>query len=232
MKNIKNLIKDIFPSLIPIVRWMRIKTYMFSRTEPVFTDIYKKNAWGDAESLSGPGSNLAQSQTVRAGLPGLIHELGARSVMDIPCGDYYWMKEVQLDVDRYVGADVIGELVEENRRNYGNSKTDFVCLDITRDRLPQVDLIICRDLLVHFNYRHIFRSIKNIKKSESKYLLTTTFVGFDRNEDILTGEWRPINLLKAPFNFPDPIKIIDEKYTAGSSRKCLGLWKIADLPSK
>jgi len=232
MKNVKNLVKNVFPGLIPIVRWIKIKMHMFRHPESVFTDIYKKNAWGDAESLSGPGSNLAQSKIIRAELPGLMREFGARSVMDIPCGDYYWMREIQLDVDRYVGADVVGELVEQNRNNYGNSKTEFVCLDITRDKLPQVDMIICRDLLVHFNYRHIFSSIKNIKKSESKYLLTTTFVGFDKNEDILTGEWRPINLLKAPFNFPDPIKIIDEKYTAGSSRKCLGLWRIADLPCK
>lgn len=229
MKKVKNLVKDVFPGLIPIVRWIRIKVQKFRHPEPVFTEIYKKNAWGDAESLSGPGSNLAQSKIIRTELPGLILELGARSVIDIPCGDYYWMREVQLDVDRYIGADVVGELVEENRRKYGNSKTEFVCLDITRDKLPQVDLIICRDLLVHFNYRHIFRSIKNIKKSESKYLLTTTFVGHDKNEDIITGEWRPISLVKYPFNFPDPVKMIDENYTVGSSRKCLGLWRITDL---
>jgi hypothetical protein len=229
MKNVKNLVKDVFPGLIPIVRRTKITMQKFRHPEPVFTEIYKKNAWGDAESVSGPGSNLAQSKIIRAELPGLMRELGARTVMDIPCGDYYWMREVQLDVDRYVGADVVEDLVEDNRRRYGNNKTEFVRLDITRDKLPQVDMVICRDLLVHFNYRHILRSIQNIKKSESKYLLTTTFVGHDKNEDIITGEWRPINLVKLPFNFPDPIKIIDENYAIGRSRKSLGLWKISDL---
>jgi len=45
----------------------------------------------------------------------------------------------------------------------------------------------------------------------------------ENNEDIITGEWMPINLMKLPFSFPDPVRIIDEDYKAGNSRKCLGL---------
>jgi hypothetical protein len=100
--------------------------------------------------------------------------------------------------------------------------------------LPTVDLILCRDCLFHLPTNEIKKSINNIKKSQSQYLLTTThnWKGIDSNKDINFGEWRRINLQEFPFNFPNPIDMIFE----GSTRKTdadrfLGLWKITDLPN-
>ena len=63
-------------------------------------------------------------------------------------------------------------------------------------------------------------------------MLTTTFPDCDENIDIVTGDWRIINLERAPFNFPKPIKMINEKCTEGNgtySDKSLGLWPIDQL---
>ena len=49
--------------------------------------------------------------------------------------------------------------------------------------------------------------LENIKKSNVKYFLTTNFLN-RKNDDIRTGEWRPLCLQEPPFNFPKPIKTI------------------------
>ena len=71
------------------------------------------------------------------------------------------------------------------------------------------------------------------KKSKSTYLLTTTFKKQSVNYDIVTGDWRPINLLKKPFNFPKPIMVIEENSPKGYKKewrgKSLSLWRISDL---
>ena len=228
MSKIKNFIKNNFPFLGSILRWAKINLLRYRRSETIFTNIYIKNKWGDMESISGPGSNLSQSQ-VRFSLPNLFKELDVRSILDIPCGDFWWMKELDLDIEHYIGADVVKDLVETNAVKYGNDKQNFVRLDIVRDSLPQVNLILCRDLLVHFTNRDIFLALKNIKKSNSEFFLTTTFIGIEQNEDIPTGEWRAINLQKPPFNFPAPIKLIDDYDVNTRARKSLGLWRISDL---
>ena len=66
----------------------------------------------------------------------------------------------------------------------------------------------------------------------SQYLLTTSFTDRQDNKDIITGEWRPLNLQIAPFSLPKPIRIINEKCTQKKSSyadKSLGLWKISDI---
>jgi len=93
-------------------------------------------------------------------------------------------------------------------------------------------LIFSRDCLVHLSYKDAIKIIHNFKKSGSKYLLTTTFTNREENIDLGDGFWRVLNLQKAPFNFPEPIKLINEKCTEENNMfvdKCLGLWLIDDL---
>jgi hypothetical protein len=105
-------------------------------------------------------------------------------------------------------------------------------LDITSDELSQADLILCRDCLVHFSFENIRKALNRIKNSGATYLLATTFTGPRTNQDIQTGCWRKVNLQAPPFNFPEPIELINEKCTEGSAYadKSLGLWRVADIP--
>ena len=165
-------------------------------------------------------------------LPALLEEIGARTLLDAPCGDYNWIKETELGVDEYIGVDIIPELIERNQRLYRDMRTRFSCLDLTRDKLPRVDVILCRDCLIHFSYRHIAAALKNFKRSRSTYLLTNTYPAWRENQNIRTGDFRHINLLLPPFNFPPPLKEIDEKFPEEQAQffgKVLGLWRLADL---
>ena len=158
--------------------------------ERTFAPFYSENLWGDNESVSGPGSNLTRTAKLRQELPGLLHELATRTLLDAPCGDFNWMKDTQLEIEKYIGVDVVPKLIARNQELYGNDQRQFALLDLTRDELPRTDVILCRDCLIHFSYRHIAAAIKNFKQSGSTYLLTNSYPLWPANTDIRTGDFR------------------------------------------
>jgi mannosyltransferase OCH1-like enzyme len=198
----------------------------------VFEKIIESNRKVQDESLSGPGSCLAQTAEIRRLLPFLLADLNIRSLLDAPCGDFNWLKHVRLDLEEYIGGDIVPALVEQNQKQFADKQRRYLHLDITRDHLPQVDLILCRDCLVHFPLAEVTQALKNFKRSRSRYLLTTTFTGPRRNTEIATGEWRTLNLQLPPFNFPPPLRLVNEKCTEVNgmySDKGLGLWRLDSL---
>jgi hypothetical protein len=144
------------------------------------------------------------------------------------------MQHVELGVERYLGADIVREQVERNQEKYARADRTFLWLDATGDPLPRADLILSRDLLVHLSFGDIEAALKNFKRSGAEYLLTTTFPRTTQNREILTGDWRPINLQLPPFNFPGPQYLVNEHCTENGGRyadKSLGLWKLEALPN-
>ena len=81
--------------------------------------------------------------------------------------------------------------------------------------------------------KDIFRCLRAFEKSGSSDLLTTTYPGLlKRQWNVLTGMWRPLDLQLPPFNFPKPLRLINEQTTHPTdySQKSLGPWKIESLP--
>lgn len=233
--DLRSFLKSHFGFLRSVYAPVRRKAHHLSLTmkspQQIFTTYYHNNTWKDDHSYSGTGSNLAQTEAVRTALPHLIKEHNCVSFLDIPCGDFFWMRTVNLPHVEYLGADIVSDLIVANQASYGNDHCRFTRLDLIHDPLPTVDMIFCRDCLVHLSFAHIFLALKNIKASGSHYLLTTTFVEKYRNQDIVTGLWRPLNLQISPFNFPAPIKVINEANpTEEYKDKSLGLWRVADIP--
>ena len=203
-----------------------------TRREAIFSDIYAHNLWGDPESVSGPGSNRARAAAFSAELPLLFDAFGVRTLLDAPCGDFNWMRELPWRLERYVGVDIVSEIVEKNQRAYGSETRSFLHCDLVSDPLPRADAIVCRDGLVHLSLADILRALSNFKRTRAPYLLATTFPLIDENQDIQTGEWRPINLQRPPFNFPVPLRMIDEKRRRPDGTdvgKYLGLWQLDEI---
>jgi hypothetical protein len=200
-----------------------------------FSSIMLEKKWVDShdqESISGTGSALQQTRQVRLIIESLRKRLGLKAILDIPCGDFNWMREFDLADMNYKGADVLPKLIEHNQQNHETTQIQFQVLDITRDKLPESDLILCRDCLVHFSFRDIADALRRITESSSKYLLMTTFTNQEENEDVVTGGWRPLNFLLPPFNLPSPVEVFNENCTEMNgvfNDKSLGLWSIEAL---
>lgn len=197
----------------------------------IFSKMYRRNSWGSNETRSGTGSTLLRTEVLRPKLADLLGRLKIESLLDVPCGDFHWMSEVPLNLS-YVGVDIVPELVEANTANHGRERRSFRCADATHDYLGKFDAIMCRDLLVHLSLKDGLRTLKNFVDSGSKYLLVTTFESRQTNEDIRTGDWRPLNLRKSPFNLPEPLLLIDEECTVDGglfADKSLGLWELSSV---
>lgn len=213
----------------------RIRRWKLARQGPteVFSRYYRKNKWGDAESRSGKGSNLDATAVVREELPKLVRDLGVKSFLDLPCGDYFWMQHVDLGVE-YTGGDIVADMIAENRAAFAKPGVHFEVIDLIDGPIPQHDLVFVRDCLVHLSAAHIMSALQNIKASNSEWLLTTNFPGLSENTDIATGQWREINLCVAPYFFPAPVVEIAEgqdHIKGQKSGKTLGLWKVSDIPN-
>lgn len=197
-----------------------------------FSEVYKRNIFGGSASRSGEGSDLVQTDTIRREIPRLLRELGIKTFIDAPCGDWYWMRKVDLPVERYIGLDIVEALVKKNQSEFGDSKVSFQCMNLAEGDLPKADLIFSRDCLVHLSFADALKIVTNFKRSGAKYLLATTFTSRDKNEDLGDEFWRPLNKQLAPFNFPNPIRLINEGCTEGNNLfadKCLGLWLLQDI---
>jgi hypothetical protein len=200
--------------------------------EDIFLAIYQGNLWGSQESRSGPGSTLARAADFLPDLVALLRTLNTRVLLDAPCGDFNWAGVLADAVERYIGVDVVGEIITRNQLLAGSPTRLFLHRDLTRDSVPAADVILCRDCLVHFAFTDIWRALRNFQQSDSRYLLTTTFIEHDDNPDVATGGWRPLNLERPPFCFPPPVAVVDERclHSGGRGRdKRLALWELASL---
>lgn len=164
---------------------------------------------GLPETLCGAGSTLANTRHMRGKLIGLLHEIGVESILDAPCGDFNWMNEVNLEGIDYIGADLNDDnLLAALRRA---PQCDFRSLDIVNDDLPYADLMLCRDFHQHLPDYKVLKALYNFRMSGIPWLLTTTHNAGAKNIDIdRDGMFRPINLLMAPFNFPEAQFVIED----------------------
>jgi len=176
------------------------------KREQVFDKIYAKNYWGSMESISGRGSELSQTENIRRELPKIFAKYNCTSILDAPCGDFNWLRQVVEKIDvKYCGGDIVQNLVEVNNAKYSDEKTKFMKLDICKDPLPSADIMICRDCLFHLSYSDITAFIENFAASHIPLLLVTSHKnenGIFKNKNIKTGDFRMIDLFSHPFGFP------------------------------
>jgi hypothetical protein len=190
----------------------------------LFARIHAGNLWGDPESVSGTGSSLSATTTVRRELPDLMRRFDCHSLLDAPCGDFVWMKTIAHEMERYVGVDIVDEVIARNRAAYAGDRIAFVCADLVSDPLPTADMILCRDCFIHLPTRSIEGVLRNFKRTGARYLLLTNCPGASPYHDIALGSFRKIDFTQAPFRFPRPVAVIQEE-----ENRELALWDLQAL---
>jgi hypothetical protein len=190
----------------------------------IFDHVYRTNAWGRGESVSGPGSTLTYTAHLRGELPRLARDLGVKTLLDAPCGDAHWIRAVEWhEPIRYVGGDICAALIDRNRATNDRAGWSFLPLDIRHDALPPSDLWLCRDCLFHLPERDVLAVLHNFLRHDIPYLLTSCHTECRINADVPTGGFRLINLQLPPYGLPEPLTTIDD-WLPGHVQRHLALW--------
>lgn len=194
-----------------------------------FSKIYENGVWlngRDSGSLSGSGSEVANTSKIREELPKIIMQLEVKSLLDIGCGDWNWMQHIELPC-KYTGVDLVPSVIQRNTIKFGSSSRKFMVLDAVEEPLPDCDAILCREVIFHLSFSDGLNLIKNAIQSHARYLLATSDLDTDMNIDIRTGDFRFLNLERSPFFFPTPIMRILDNNLSKERRVCV--WRMDDL---
>ena len=231
--NIKRKIRRLMGLIYDYYLAIRIS---FMSKEDKFLYIYKTEYWtGEGNgSLSGGGSNEVSTNIFISELRDFIIESKVTSLVDIPCGDWKWMSKVDLNNINYIGCDVVPDLIKSNNKIFKKPNVNFLVKDLIKEDLPQSDLIIVRDLLVHLDDSDIVECLYNIKKTNYKYIGITNYPNLEENKKRLLGDylrfgdkWRAINLTKEPYNLPEPtFNLSDNNDLASIDKgKYISIWE-------
>ena len=174
--------------------------------------IYDQHLWGGKghDFYSGEGSHNAQivEPYIKSVAAFLQNHKNPLTVCDLGCGDFNIGKQLAPYTKSYVGIDIVEALIKRNQKLYQNDHISFVCLDISKDELPQADCIILRQVLQHLSNIEI-QNILN-KLTTYQYIILTEHLpngDFIPNKDIISGQGirlkhdSGVDITQPPFNF-------------------------------
>lgn len=211
------------PVYRPYVRW-KLATSSSAREEH-FTGFWRDNVWGDSESRSGSGSGLQETAALRQRLPSLLAELDVHSLLDVPCGDFAWMRYVDLGGVDYIGGDIVCALIDELNRDFSAPGRRFMRLDVISDPLPAVDAVMIRDLFLHLPTARVQEALASVRRSSARYLLASNYTSVTMNVDVEMGQHRFLNLTLPPFSLPAPVESTADGI-AERADKSMSVWRL------
>ncbi|WP_254453199.1 class I SAM-dependent methyltransferase [Winogradskyella undariae] len=180
-------------------------------TKAVMEQIYDKKLWGgkDFDFYSGEGSH--HTEIIQPYLDSIISFLKSHDndlvVCDLGCGDFNIGKQLTKHTKKYIGIDIVENLIERNKTLFKAKNLEFHCLNIVEDELHKADCIIIRQVLQHLSNVEILKIVEKLKNY--KYIILTEHLpqgNFEVNKDKIASQGirlkqnSGVNLLKAPFN--------------------------------
>ncbi|KJY00500.1 hypothetical protein TI39_contig327g00002 [Zymoseptoria brevis] len=181
----------------------------------VFSHIYETNYWGGekdrGELNSGPGSHdekvvAPYVEAVRKWIEKKYEDKNVHA-LDLGCGDFNVGRQIRNVTTNYTGADVVPIVIEHNKKEFGDAKTDFQVVDMIEDPLPKADVVFIRQVLQHLSNGQIAKVLPKLRQFQwaviSEHLPHTD--DFTPNRDIETGQVRFMfgsgtDLTAEPFN--------------------------------
>lgn len=146
----------------------------------MFEKIYRRKEWGsDEESrfYSGAGSRGKTADVyisaMASAITGDLGELGREAtIVDLGCGDFSVGARLldRLPPVRYVGCDIVPELIEHHKTTYGNERRSFRTVDIASEELPAGDICLIRQVLQHLPNKDISLVIPRLRKYRYVYV--------------------------------------------------------------
>jgi len=166
-----------------------------------FRRIYRTDHW---KGGSGEGSHVDATVAYRQVLEAVAGASDVGSIVDAGCGDWQFSRLVNWSGARYTGIDIVPEVVAVNTESFGTDRLEFFTGDIRTQVLPRADLLICKDVLQHWDIDSI-RAFLARNLGRYRYALITNDVSSVHidagmlNAEIALGAWRPVDLERPPF---------------------------------
>jgi len=187
-------------------------------TKDAMEQIYEMKLWGGSEFdfYSGKGSHHPEIvnpyiAVLRSFLKSFKEGV---TVCDLGCGDFNVGVALVKYTKKYIGVDIVGNLIEHNKGKFKEENLEFHCLDIAVDDLPTGDCTIVRQVLQHLSNTEVQQVSR--KLTDFKYVILTEHLpegDFVPNADIISGQGirlkkqSGLNVLAPPFNF----QVIEEQ---------------------
>ncbi len=188
-----------------------------------FDEIYAGGGWGGLGS--GPGSLPHNAQPYVGFVKRLLRRGDVRTVVDVGCGDWQMWPSGTFDgIEKYVGYDVVESVVERNSAVYGSPRIEFHLADATRIRLPQADLLLCKEVLQHLPNQVAHTFLTNVLAS------FRTVVVCDDISMESSSSWRRVVRRMLDLVIPPPVRVNMEIEPGGYRPIDYHLPRFADLP--
>jgi SAM-dependent methyltransferase len=219
---------------------------MTSDIKQFFTSIYADRGFKGVtgkDSLSGPGSEGEFAEIKKRFLLDIVWRYEIKKVLDVGCGDFYWMRDIVKIFDTYHGIDIVESVIEENTKNFSDKRVSFECCNILEDGLSlcrhlswsrPTDLILCFDVFLHLLDDEIHQLLEQLRANSKdwRYLAITnlhecrdTIQPKSRWERINVQYFAPELFTKQPISINQkPVFTFVEQVPIGNEHLYLELW--------
>lgn len=181
-------------------------------TKEAMAQIYENNLWGGEKSqfYSGLGSHHPEIvDPYIAVVTAFLKDLETLPIIcDLGCGDFNIGKKLVKYSKKYIGLDIVPELIVHNKKEFKADNLEFYALNIATDDLPSGDCAILRQVLQHLSNAEIKCVVEKLYAFKNVILTEHLPEGnFEPNRDIISGQGirlkkqSGVNLSVSPFNF-------------------------------
>jgi hypothetical protein len=193
MNAIKVHLKKIIPDSVLALRRRylqgKVKNEMFRcvSAKDTFTKIYDEGHWGRSNEhgdkyYSGAGSHSDEIVDVYvSAVNDFLMSLDKKpDVVDLGCGDFAVGSRIRPSCGKYIAADVVEGLINQNKERYTKDDVEFRIVDIINDDLPEGDAVFLRQVLQHLSNSDIEKIVAKLSAKYRFMILTEHLPMSDR----------------------------------------------------
>ena len=177
---IKSIIKIIVPNrtqrfICQLLRLMEHRANKNKSAEDIFTEIYQHNRWGGEKGEFNSGSGSTDPDIVCKYIATIEYILNREGIhnpvlVDLGCGDFRVGSKLLPLCKEYIGVDIVQPIIHVNQKQYGNSTTTFLNINIIDDDLPSGDICTVRQVLQHLSNAQITKILNKLTKFDYVFI--------------------------------------------------------------
>jgi len=145
-----------------------------------FQTIYREKLWGTDANARFFSGHLSHSEPVSIYVDAMVAVISAEfkdqqrnaTIVDLGCGDFSVGERLleRLPTVRYVGCDLVPELIEHHCHRFGSQRVQFQTLDMVSQELPDGDICLIRQVFQHLANRDISCVLPKLRKYQALFV--------------------------------------------------------------